>query len=51
MKRDPMPLGLAVFTLIAGLFFGSLFTFGMHYWNREATREECTVIDTQFVPS
>ena len=35
MKRDPMPLGLAIFLLIAGLFLGSVFTFGMQYWNSE----------------
>ncbi|MBP3696096.1 MAG: hypothetical protein J6J45_01015 [Clostridia bacterium] len=49
MKRDPMPLGLAIFLLIAGLFLGSVFTFGMQYWNSEVTREDCTLIDTQFV--
>ena len=49
MMRDPMPLGLAVFLLIAGLFLGSVFTFGMQYWNSEVTREEYTLIDTQFV--
>ena len=49
MNRDPMPLGLAIFLLIAGLLFGSVFTFGMQYWNSEVTREECTLIDTQFV--
>ena len=49
MKRDPMPLGLAIFLLIAGLFLGSVFTFGMQYWNAEVTREDCTLIDTQFV--
>ena len=49
MKRDPMPLGLAIFLLIAGLFLGSVFTFGMQYWNSEVTREDCTLIDTEFV--
>ena len=49
MKRDPMPLGHAIFLLIAGLFLGSVFTFGMQYWNSEVTREDCTLIDTQFV--
>ena len=44
-----MPLGLAIFLLIAGLFLGSVFTFGMQYWNSEVTREDCTLIDTQFV--
>ena len=49
MMRDQMPLGVAVFLLIAGLFLGSVFTFGMQYWNSEVAREECTLIDTQFV--
>ena len=49
MKRDPMPFGLAIFLLIAGLLLGSVFTFGMQYWNAEVTREECTLIDTEFV--
>lgn len=49
MKRDPMPLGLAIFLLITGLFLGSVFTFGMQYWNLEVTREDCTLIDTEFV--
>ena len=49
MKKDPMSLGLAIFLLIAGLFLGSVFTFGMQYWNSNVTRDECTLIDTQFV--
>ena len=49
MKRDPMPFGLAIFLLIAGLLLGSVFTFGMQHWNAEVTREECTLIDTEFV--
>lgn len=48
MKRDPMPIGLAIFLLIAGLLLGSVFTFGMQYWNSEVTREECTLVETQF---
>ena len=48
MKRDPMPFGLAIFLLIAGLMFGSVFTFGMQYWNSEVTREECTLVETRF---
>ncbi len=49
MKRDPMPLSLAILLLTFGLFLGSVFTFGMQYWNSEVTQEECTQIDTQFV--
>lgn len=49
MKRNPMPVGQAIFLLIAGLLLGSVFTFGMQYWNAEVTREDCTVIDTAFL--
>ena len=49
MRKEPMPFGLAIFLLIVGLFLGSVFTFGMQYWNANVTREECTVIDTEFV--
>ena len=49
MKRDPMPLGLAIFLLIVGLFLGSVFTFGMQYWNSKVTREECTLLETKFI--
>ena len=49
MKREPMPLSLAILLLTFGLILGSVFTFGMQYWNSEVTREDCTLIDTQFV--
>ncbi len=48
MKSPPMPLGLAVFLLVSGLFLGSVFTFGMQYWNSVVTREACTLVETQF---
>ena len=44
-----MPLGLAVFLLVSGLLLGSIFTFGMSYWNSVVTREACTLVETQFV--
>ena len=49
MRKIPISLGSAIFLLISGLLLGSVFTFGMQYWNSEVTREECTLIDTQFV--
>ena len=48
-KTKPMPLTLAVVVLLIGIFLGSIFTFGMQYWNAEATRESCTVVKTQFL--
>lgn len=49
MKKAPMPLGMAVTLLITGIFLGSIFSFGMQYWNEEVTREECTEIATSFL--
>ena len=49
MRKDPMPLGLAIGLFIIGLFLGSIFTFGMQYWNKEVAKESCKVIETQFV--
>lgn len=49
MKRDPMPLGIAIPLFIIGLFLGSIFTFGMYYWNAEIAREECAEIHTGFI--
>ncbi|MBE6960443.1 MAG: hypothetical protein E7448_06970 [Ruminococcaceae bacterium] len=49
MRKDPMPLGLAVGVLIVGMLLGSIFTFGMQFWNEKVTRESCTLIETQFV--
>ena len=49
MKKELMPLGFAIFLLITGLFIGSIFTFGMQYWNAEVSREACTQVETSFV--
>ena len=48
MKKDPMPLGMAIALLVVGILLGSVFSFGMQYWNKEVTREECVKIQTQF---
>ena len=49
MKKDLMPLWFAIGLLIAGLFIGSIFTFGMQHWNAKVSREECTRVETAFV--
>ena len=46
---DPMPFKLAVFMLVIGILLGSIFTFGMQYWNKNIPREECRVVKTQFL--
>jgi hypothetical protein len=49
MKTNPMPLKIAIMLLIAGIFLGTIFSFGMQYWNEEVTQEECIKIQTQFL--
>jgi len=43
-----MTLESAVLLFIAGIFIGTVFTFGMQHWNAEVTREDCKVIETEF---
>lgn len=49
MRKDPMPIGLAIGLLVIGILLGSVFSFGMQYWNAEVTRESCTFIETRFL--
>ena len=49
MKKDPMPLGMAIALLVVGILLGSVFSFGMQHWTKEVTREECVKIQTQFL--
>ena len=48
-KSDPMPFKLAMFMLAIGILLGSVFTFGMQYWNKNIPKEECKVVKTQFL--
>ncbi len=48
MRKDPMPLGMAIALLFVGIFLGSIFIFGTQYWNAEVTREDCVRIETDF---
>lgn len=46
-KNSPISKGNAIFLLLAGLFMGTVFTFGMHYWNapidqKDAIHKEAT---------
>lgn len=49
MRKDPMPLGLAIGVLIVGILLGSVFTFGMQYWNGKVPRESCAFVETKFL--
>ncbi|MBR6645364.1 MAG: hypothetical protein IKL21_06345 [Clostridia bacterium] len=48
-KSDPISLAAAVFMLVVGVLLGSVFTFGMQYWNDDIPREDCTMIKTQLL--
>ncbi len=51
MKRthNEISQGRAIFLLLAGLFLGTIFTFGMRYWHAPVSREDCTQVNTEFV--
>lgn len=46
---EPMPTFSAVLLLIGGIFMGTVFTFGMHYWNAEVTRDGARAIEATFL--
>ena len=48
-RTEPMPFNLAIVMLLIGILLGSVFSFGMQYWNAKTTREACTVVKTQFL--
>ena len=48
-KSDPMSFGLAVFMLVIGILLGSVFTFGTQCWNKNILRDDCTVVETEFL--
>lgn len=49
MKKDPMPLWLAIGMLIIGILLGNVFAFGMQFWNASVDRASCALIETQFL--
>jgi len=44
-----LPLKYAIFFTIAGILVGTVFTFGMQYWNKQVSRDECVAVETRFV--
>ena len=48
-KNESLSLGQSVLLLVIGVFLGCVFTFGMQYWNQEVTRDNCTIVETQFI--
>ena len=48
-KNESLSLGQSVLLLVIGVFLGCIFTFGMQHWNQEVTRDNCTIVETQFI--
>lgn len=46
---EPMPKLGAVFLVIAGIFLGTVFTFGIRYSNAEVTREDARAVEASFL--
>jgi hypothetical protein len=47
-KSKRMTTGEAIFLLIAGLILGTVFTFGMKYWNTPIAQEEAQQVTATF---
>ena len=47
-KSKKMTKGEAIFLLIAGLIMGTVFTFGMKYWNAPITQDEAQQVTATF---
>ena len=51
MKRTKKATkGEAVFLLVAGLIIGTVFTFGVRYWNAPITEDEAQLVTGRFDP-
>lgn len=49
MRKGSWPMWMDMALLVVAVFIGSIFIFGMQYWNKQVTQEECQKIETQFV--
>ena len=49
-KKEPdVPLSVAASVFVFGIILGSVFTFGMQFWNTAVERESCSVVETHFL--
>ena len=46
--KDPLPIGVAIFFIIVGLFMGTVFTFGMQYWGSPLEREDAVEVSATY---
>ena len=49
MRKKSMSLAEAIILFVIGAFMGTIFTFGVQYWNAEVSRDSCEVVETKFV--
>ncbi|MBE6649272.1 MAG: hypothetical protein E7614_07140 [Ruminococcaceae bacterium] len=49
MKKSKVSLKIAIFLFTVGMILGTVFIFGMGYWNSNVTREECIEVKTHFL--
>lgn len=45
---DPMPKAFAVFLIIVGIFMGTVFTVGMHYWEAPLSKADTLSVNATF---
>ena len=48
-KDDTITLSQSLLLLVLGLLMGTVFTFGVQYWNEDVIKDECAYIETQFL--
>ena len=46
--KDPLPIGVAIFFIIAGLIMGTVFTIGMQYWGSPIEREDAINVSATY---
>ena len=49
MKFKAPTFGEALTILVLGLILGTVFIFGVQYWNEEVSREDCAVVESLFL--
>ena len=48
-KNESLSLSQSIVLLVIGIFLGCIFTFGMQHWNQEVSKDNCTIVETQFI--
>ena len=51
MRKKSMSLAEAIILFVIGAFMGTIFTFGVQYWNAEVSRDSCEVVELSLFPT